>query len=131
MRAERALRGEPQHLRTECREHARDVDLRPDVRGAIHRVKVLAHVLERTRVALPTSVHNRRMTYAKPEQEAAGVGVDQGAGSVRHRDGIARPDVGDAGRDDELLRGTEKQAGVSKSLLTPEALRNPERFEPE
>src|SRR5256885_11930945 len=77
MRTERALGGEPQHLRPKGREHPGHVDLRSDVRSGIHSVEVLAHVLERTRVALPARPHDRGMAHAEPEQKAAGVSVDQ------------------------------------------------------
>src|SRR5438552_2758438 len=131
MRTQRALRGEPQHLRPERGEHPGHLDLRSDVRSGIHRVEVAAHVLEWTRVGLSTRLDGWRVTHAKPKQEATGIRVDQRARSVRHGHGVARPDVGDAGRDDELRRCAEQEARVRERLLTAEAFRYPERSEPE
>src|SRR5207302_11329604 len=128
--AERALCGEPEHLRPECRESTGYLDLRSDVWGGVHRVEIPAHVLERMRVGLSPRLDGRSVTHAEPEEEPAGVGVDERARAVRHSDGIARPDVGDACRNDEVLRRAEQKARVCEGLLTAEAFRYPERLEP-
>ena len=130
MAAERARSGEPEHLRPECRESTGYLDLRSDVWSGVHRVEIPAHVLERMRVGLSARLDGRSVTHAEPEEEPAGKSVDQRARSVRHRDGIARPDVGDARRDDEVLRRAEQEARVSERLLAPKAFRYPERLEP-
>ena len=131
VRAEGPFRGEANHLRAERGEDARHLDLRSGVGSRVHRVQVPLHVLEGLGVGLAARLHDRGVAHTEPEEKSVGVGVDERPRAIRHRHGVARPDVGDTGRDDELVRRRENEAHVSEDLLAPEALRQPDRREPE
>src|SRR3954471_18278778 len=66
------------------------------------------------------------MTDADAEDEATGVLLAERLGAIGHGHWIAGVDVGNAGSDDRLIRGAQKQRGVRHDLLAAEALGDPD-----
>jgi hypothetical protein len=63
---------------------------------------------------------------AEAEDEAAGVGLSEGAAPVRGGHRIAGVDVGDPRRDDDALATTQEEAGVAHDLLGADTLGDPD-----
>ena len=73
----------------------------------------------------PHAFDERRMGDAQSEQEAARVGLVERPFGGGHRHGVAPPDVGDPGGDDEPCRAGQQQPGVGEGLAA-HGLRDPE-----
>jgi hypothetical protein len=71
------------------------------------------------------------MADAEPEEEAIVERVAEHPRRVRGRDGVARPDVGDAGRYADPLGRSEQDGPVRERLPRAEALRVPQSVVPE
>jgi hypothetical protein len=133
VRAECLLRREPQHRRAERGEDARygwTARLDPvgaDERVVVHRVEVCRHARDRFLVAVSARIDLSRVADPETEQEAVVEGVREHARGVRSGDGIAAPDVRDAGGDADAIGGGQKDGPVREGLAVPEPLRVPER----
>src|SRR4051794_32039679 len=122
--------GQLEHLRTERREHARRLRVgrrsAVDVVPMVHAGEVVAHERQRLAVVLATDVEQRLVGDADAEDEPAGERFPECELAGGHRQRVARPDVRDAGGDDERVRRGEQQLG-SRQDLTTDRLTRPQR----
>jgi hypothetical protein len=132
VRAERALRREPQHPRPERREEAPDRHGRFRAhRGAIHRVEVAGHPLDGPRPRLSPPVGRDLMPDPEAEDDALAEGVRERSRAAGHRLRVPRRDVGDPRAHREPVGGGQQQREVREDLARPTALGHPYGREPD
>ena len=95
-------------------------------RGGVHRIQVAAHLIQRPLIAVAAGIHDGGVAHPNAEHKTTRVGLGECplGGSHGHR--IPRPDVGDAGADDQLAGRAQQQPGIGQSLAA-EHLPGPQR----